>query len=77
MQTRNQYFNTLGKKLFFSHNITFQEQEHIQEHIQDSRTYDKTSKIPFGQGDVCTTGCLLDYNYFKNYYRLIAKDLGK
>ena len=43
----------------------------------DSRTYGKTMKIPFGQENDCTTGCLLHYNYFKNYYRLIAKDLGK
>ena len=30
-----------------------------------------------GQGDDCTTGCLLDYPYFKIYYQLIATDLGK
>ena len=29
------------------------------------RTYDQIRKIPTGQGDDCTTGCLLDYNYFK------------
>ena len=25
----------------------------------------------------CTTGCLLDYYYIKNYYRLIAVDLSR
>ena len=30
-----------------------------------------------GQGDDCTTGCLLDYNYFNNYYKMIAIDLSK
>ena len=30
-----------------------------------------------GQGDDCTTGCLLDYAYFKDKYRLIAVDLNK
>ena len=30
-----------------------------------------------GQGDDCTTGCLLDYPYFKKYYELIAIDLSK
>ena len=29
------------------------------------RIYDKIQKIALGQGDDCTTGCLLDYNYFK------------
>ena len=26
------------------------------------------------QGDDYTTGCLLDYNYFDNYYKMIAID---
>ena len=30
-----------------------------------------------GQGDDNTTGCLLDYNDFTNYYKLIAIDLSK
>ena len=30
-----------------------------------------------GQKDDCTTGGLLDYNYFNNYYKMIAKDLSK
>ena len=34
-------------------------------------------KIATGQGDDYTTGCLLDYNYFKNYYKMIAIDLTK
>ena len=34
-------------------------------------------KIAIGQGDDCTTGCLLDCNYFKNYYKMIAIDLSK
>ena len=28
-------------------------------------------------GDDCTTGCLLDYQYFKDLYNLIAVDLSK
>ena len=30
-----------------------------------------------GQGDDYTTGCLLDYSYFNNYYKMIAIDLSK
>ena len=40
-------------------------------------TYDNIWKIATGQGDDYTTGCLLDYNYFTNYYKLIAIDLSK
>ena len=38
-------------------------------------TYDKIRKVATGQGDVYTIGCLLEYNYFKNYYKMIAIDL--
>ena len=34
-------------------------------------------KISTGQGDDYTTGCLLDFAYFKNNYKLIAADLSK
>ena len=33
----------------------------------DLKTYDNIRKIATGQGDDYTTGCLLDYPYFKNY----------
>ena len=39
--------------------------------------YDNIRKIGTGQGDDYTTGCLLDYNYFNNYYKTIAIDLSK
>ena len=34
-------------------------------------------KFATGQGNDYRTGCLLDYNYFKNYYKMIAIDLRK
>ena len=40
-------------------------------------TYENIRKIAIGQGDDYTTGCLLDYTYFKKYYKMIAKDLSK
>ena len=43
----------------------------------DLKTYNKIRKIAVGQGDDYTTGCLLDYPYFKKYYKLIAIDLSK
>ena len=42
----------------------------------DLITYDNIRKIATDQGDDYTTGWLLDYNYFKKYYR-IATDLSK
>ena len=35
------------------------------------RTYDNTRKVATGQGDDYTVSCLLDYNYFNNYYKMI------
>ena len=43
----------------------------------DFETNDNIRKIAIGRGDDYTTGCLLDYNYFKNHYKLIAIDLSK
>ena len=40
-------------------------------------TYENIRKIAAGQGDDYTSGCLLDYIYFKNYYKMIAIDLSK
>ena len=43
----------------------------------DLITYDNIRQIATGQGDDDTTGCLLDYNYFKKYYKMIAINLSK
>ena len=43
----------------------------------DKVTYENIRKIATGQGDDYTTGCLLDYIYFKKYYKMIAVDLSK
>ena len=40
-------------------------------------TYGNIRKITTGQGDDHTTGCLLDYPYFKDTYKMIAVDLSK
>ena len=40
-------------------------------------TYENIRKITTGQGDNYTTGCLFDYTYFKNHYKMIAIDLRK
>ena len=43
----------------------------------DKVTYENIRKITIGQGDDYTTGCLLDYTYFKKYYKMIGIDLSK
>ena len=40
-------------------------------------TYESIKKIATGQGDDYTTGCLLDYPYFKDSYKMVAVDLSK
>ena len=39
--------------------------------------YQNIRKIAMSQGDDYTTGCLLDYSYFKYNYKMIAVDLSK
>ena len=43
----------------------------------DKVTYENIRKNTVGQGDDYTTGCLLDFTYFKKYYKMIAVDLSK
>ena len=41
------------------------------------KTYENIRIIATGKGDDYTTGCLLDYFYFKENYKMIATDLSK
>ena len=46
--------------------------------INDNKvTYENIRKIATGQRDDYTTGCLLDYPYFKDSSKMIAVDLNK
>ena len=40
-------------------------------------TYDNIRNIATGQGNDCTTGCLIDYLYFTIYYKMITNNLTK
>ena len=42
-----------------------------------NKTDKNIRRIATGQGDDYTTGCLLDYSYFKENYKMIAIDLSK
>ena len=41
------------------------------------KTYDNIKKISTRQGDNYTTGCQLDYLYFREHYEMIAKKISK
>ena len=43
----------------------------------DLRTNDNIRKVSTSEGDDYTTGCLLDYSYLKEHYKLIAIDLSQ
>ena len=43
----------------------------------DFKAYENIRIIATGLGDDYTTGCLLDYPYFKENYKIIANDLSK
>ena len=43
----------------------------------DFKTYENIRKIATGKGDDYTTGCLLNYPYFKENFKIIAIDLSK
>ena len=43
----------------------------------DLRTHDHIRKTVTGEGDDYRADCLLDYPYFKKYYKMITIDLSK
>ena len=43
----------------------------------DIKQYEEIIKLTTGQGEDCTTGCLLGYDYIKNHSRLIVVDLSR
>ena len=61
-----------------SYNMLIDGRNFYDQPIKDSITkYDENRKIATGKRDNYATGCLLDYDYFKNNYQLVAVDLSK
>ena len=61
-----------------NYNVLIDGRNFYDQPINDSiKQCDEIRKTATGQGDDYTTGCLLDYQYFKDYYNLIAGDLSK
>ena len=60
------------------YNVIIDRKNSFDQPIKDNKvTYENIRKIATGQGDDYTTGCLLDYTYFKNCYKMIVVDLSK
>ena len=60
------------------YNIVINGENFFDQPIKNNKiTYDNIRKIATGQGDDYTTGCLLDYPYFADTYKMIAVDLSK
>ena len=45
--------------------------------VKNNKVTYENRKIAAGQGDDYPNGCLLDYPYFKDSYKMIAVDLSK
>ena len=73
-----------NKKYFFlggeikNYNVLIDERSFYDQPINDlMKQYDEVRKVSTGYDDDYTTGCLLDYAYLKDNYRLNAVDLSK
>ena len=72
----NQYY--LPTVEIKDYNITINGENLFDQPIKNNKiTYENIRKIATGQGDYYTTGCLLDYSYFADTYKMIAVDLSK
>ena len=61
-----------------SYNIVINEENLFDQPIKNKKiTYDNIRKIATGYADDYTTGCLLDYPYFIETYKMIVVDLSK
>ena len=68
------YLPNVEKK---DYNVMIDGKNFFDQPVKIKVTCENIRKIATGQGDDYTTGCLLDYIYFKNYYKMIAVDLSK
>ena len=64
--TQNSYNDIMNWKTFYDQEIN-----------SDIKQYEQITKLTIGQGEYYTTGCLLDYDYIKNNYRLMGTDLSR
>ena len=69
------YLSTVEIK---DYNIVINDENFFDQPIRNNKvTYNNIRNIATGRGDDYTTGCLVDYPYFANTYKMIALDLSK
>ena len=74
-EVKGYYLPNVGLK---DYNIMIDWQNVFDQPIRNDKvTYESIRKIATGEEDDHTTGCLLDYPYFKDIYKMIAIDLSK
>ena len=62
----NEYNVIIGGRNFYDNPIE-----------NDIEKYRELKKVMIGKGEDYTAGSLLDFNYFKKHYKLVAVDLSK
>ena len=68
----------LTKSIIKNYNVIINGRNFYDQAIDsDIKQYKETRKLATGQGEDFTAGCLLDYDYIKNNYRLTAVDLSR
>ena len=68
----------LPKRIIDNYNVIINGKNFYDQAVDsDIKQYEEIGKLTTGQGEDYTTGCLLDYDYIKNHYRLIAVDLSR
>ena len=61
-----------------NYNVMINGENFFDQPIKDNKvTYENIRKIATGKGDDYTTGCLLDYTYFRDNYKMIAVPLSR
>ena len=61
-----------------NYNVMINGENFFDQPIKDNKvTYENIRKVAIGKGDDYTNGCLLDYPYFRDSYKMIAVDLSK
>ena len=61
-----------------NYNVMINGENFFDQPIKDNKvTYENIRKVATGKGDDYTAGCLLDYPYFRDSYKMIAVDLSR
>ena len=71
IKDNKKYF--LPRRIIKNYNVSIDGRNFYDQPINEIiKQYDEIRKVSTGYGDDYTTGCWLDYAYFKDNYRLIA-----